>query len=47
MNTELKKNLLAIEMKKSSQTFINKPVYLRLSVLEFTKIVMYEFCMIT
>ena len=35
-------NLLAIEMKKT-QLFITKPVYLGLSILEISKIVMYEF----
>ena len=37
------KNLLAIKMKKT-QTFFNNPVYLRLSVLNLNKTVMYEFC---
>ena len=36
------KNLLAIGMKKT-KTFINKPVYLGLSILELSKILMYEF----
>ena len=36
-------NLLAIKMKKT-QTFFNNPVYLRLSVLNLNKTVMYEFC---
>ena len=36
------KNLLAIEMRKT-QIFMNKPVYLDLSILELSKIVMYEF----
>ena len=36
-------NLLAIEMKKKSQILMNKPVYLRLSILDLGKIVMYEF----
>ena len=35
-------SLLAIEMKKT-QTLMTKPVYLGLSVLEFSKILMYEF----
>ena len=35
-------HLLAIEMKKT-QIHINKPVYLGLSVLELSKILMYEF----
>ena len=39
------KRLLAIEIKKNKQTKIlkNKPVYLGLSILELTKILMYEF----
>ena len=36
-------NLLTIEMKKKSQILMNKPVYLRLSILDLGKIVMYEF----
>ena len=36
------KNLLAKEMKKT-QTYINKPAYLGLSILEVSKILMYEF----
>ena len=36
------KHLLAIEMKKK-QIFMNKPVYLGLSILELSKILMYEF----
>ena len=35
-------NLLAIEMKKT-QILVNKPVYLGLSILELSKIVIYEF----
>ena len=35
-------NLLAIEMKKT-ETLMNKPVYLGLSILELSKILMYEF----
>ena len=36
--------LLAIEMKKKKmQILINKPVYLGLSILELSKILMYEF----
>ena len=31
-------------MKKKTQIFINKPVYLGLSILQISKIVMYEFC---
>ena len=38
-------NLLAIEMKKT-KVKINKPVYLGLSILEISKTLMYEFCMI-
>ena len=34
-------NVLAIEAKKT-QKLINKPVYLGLSILELSKIVMYE-----
>ena len=40
-------NLLAIEMKKKNKnktdTLMNKPVYLGLSILELSKILMYEF----
>ena len=36
-------NLLDIEMKRG-QILINKPVYLSLSILKISKIVMYEFC---
>ena len=36
-------NLLAIEMKRT-QILMNKPIYIGLSVLEISKIVMYEFC---
>ena len=35
-------NLLAIEMKKT-EILINKPVYLGLSLLELSEILMYEF----
>ena len=35
-------NLLAIEMRKT-QILMNKPVYLRLSLLDLSKTVMYEF----
>ena len=35
-------NLLVIEMKKS-QILINKPVFLGLSILQVSKVVMYEF----
>ena len=36
------KNLLAMEMKKT-EILMNKPVHLRLSILELSKILMYEF----
>ena len=36
------KRLLAIEMRKT-QIFMNKPVYLGLSISELNNIVMYEF----
>ena len=36
-------HLLDIEMKRR-QILINKPVYLSLSILKISKIVMYEFC---
>ena len=36
-------NLLAIEMKKKTEILMNKPVYLGLSILELTKILIYEF----
>ena len=35
-------NLLAIEMRKT-QTIMNKPLYLELSILDLRKIVLYEF----
>ena len=35
--------LLAIEMKKETKAKINKPVYLGLSILEFSKTLMYGF----
>ena len=35
-------NVLAIEMKKT-EILMNKPVYLGLSILELSKILMYEF----
>ena len=41
-NKIFSENSLAIEMKKT-QTFMNKPVYLVLSISELSKIVMYEF----
>ena len=37
-----KETLLAIEMEKA-QVLINKPVYLRLSILQLNKTVIYEF----
>ena len=37
-------NLFAIKMKKTPQILLNRPVYLCLSLSEFSKIVMYEFC---
>ena len=40
-----KTNVLAKGMKKT-QIHMNKPVYLGLSILELSKIVLYEFCMI-
>ena len=40
--TFFSKNLIAIEM-KHTQMFMNKPVYLGLSVLEISKIATYEF----
>ena len=36
-------NLVAIEMKKKPRVKMNKPVYLGLSVLEFSKTLMHEF----
>ena len=37
-------NLLVIEMiKKKTEILMNKPVYLGLSILELSKILMYEF----
>ena len=38
----LPENLLATEMKKP-EILLNKPVYLGLSILELSKILMYEF----
>ena len=35
-------NLLAIELKKT-EILMNKPVYLGLSILELSKLLMYEF----
>ena len=39
-------HLLAIEMKKKTEVLINTPVYLQLSILELSKISMYNFGMI-
>ena len=39
----ISENLAIIEMKKS-KVKMNKPIYLGLSILEITKILMYEFC---
>ena len=36
------KHLSATETKKKSKTFMNKPVYLGLSILEISKIAMYD-----
>ena len=36
-------NLLAIEMKKKTKIKMNKPIYLGLSILEISKILIYEF----
>ena len=41
-NKIFSENLLAVEMRKT-QTIISKPVYLGLSILELSKIVMYQF----
>ena len=41
-NKIFSENLLAVEMRKT-QTIIIKPVYLGLSILELSKIVMHEF----
>ena len=38
------KNLLAIEMKKSTQILLKKIVFLGLSILEINKIVIFQFC---
>ena len=40
-NNFFSENLLAKEMKRT-QIFMNKPVYLSLSILEISKMVMYE-----
>ena len=39
---KISENLVVIE-KKKTQIVMNKPVYLDLSILELSKIVMYEF----
>ena len=39
----LTENLLAVEMKKRTDLLMSKPVYLRLSLLELSKILMHEF----
>ena len=36
-------SLLAIKMKKKTEILMNKPVYLRRSILQLNKILMYEF----
>ena len=36
-------HLLPIEMKKKTEIFMNKPVYSGLSIIELSKILMYEF----
>ena len=36
------RKLLVMEMEKTLQIFMNKPAYLRLSILEVIKIMMYE-----
>ena len=43
-NTKLfTEHLLVIEMKKKTQILMNKPVYLALSIIELSKILMHEF----
>ena len=37
-------HLWAIEMKKKTEILLNKPVNLGLSILELSKMLMYEFC---
>ena len=37
------KDLLTIEMKKTLKILMNKPVYLGLSIVELSKILIYEF----
>ena len=36
-------SLLAIEMKKKTEILVTKPAYLGLSILELSKVLMYEF----
>ena len=36
-------NLLAIEKKKETEILMNKPVYLGLSIIELSKMLMYDF----
>ena len=36
-------NILATEMKKTTEILMNKPVYLGLSIIELRKILMYDF----
>ena len=38
-----KEHLLATEMKKQTEILMNKPVFLGLSILELSKILMYDF----
>ena len=43
-NTKLfTEHLLVIEMKKKTQILMNKPVYLALSIIDLSKILMHEF----
>ena len=44
-NQVFTENLLTMEMKKT-QLLMNKLAHLELSILELSKILMYEFCMI-
>ena len=36
-------NLLAIEMKKKTKVKMNKPIYLGMSILDISKMLMYKF----